>query len=157
MEEDHSVQEKAGDQEGNGDYVNHNARATPDEVRLGKFLHDRAKSGRLPGVNKVEGAPELPGQRSGDYRFTLDDGRVISADLYQPESTNARSIAANIIQKSGQAAVIVVELGRVESGQIGDQEATQVAQEVLDTPGHTINRIIIIRNDKIIVDRPRSG
>ena len=125
-------------------------------MRLGKLLHEHAKSGRLPGVTKVEGAPEIPGQRSADYRFTLDDGRVVSADLYQPESTNVRSITAHIMQKSGQATVVIVELGRGHSSQIEAEETTQIAQMVIETPGHTIHRILVIKDNRVRADRLRA-
>ena len=152
MEENNVVEDTDANREGDDDYVNLNPKATPDEVRLGTFLHRRALAGDLPGVRTVAGAPEVPGQRSGDYRFVLHDGRVVSVDLYQPESTNTRSIAMHIMQKSGQAMVIVIELGRRRSGHIGDEEATHMVQEILATPGHTINRIMVIRDEMIIVD-----
>ena len=157
MEEAHAAENTGENQDSSEVYVNRNPKATPDEVRLGTFLQHCAVAGRLPGVKAVEGAPEVPGQRSGDYRFILDDGRVLSADLYQPVSANTRSIAAHVMQKSGQATVVVLELGRGNSDRIGVREATHMVQEILDTPGHTINRLLVIRHGVIIVDSSRAG
>ena len=72
-------------------------------------------------------------------------------------SANTRSIAAHIMQKSGQATVVVIALGRGNSDRIGVQEATHMVQEVLDTPGHTINRVLVIRDDGSIADHSRAG
>ena len=44
-------------------YVNHNPRATRDEIRIGELLHETAQDGRLPGVKAVEGL-----RRSGACR-----------------------------------------------------------------------------------------
>jgi hypothetical protein len=160
-EEQAVAEEQSAQQGGGGDsptdaYVNRNPKATLDEVRLGALLHDLAKTGHLPGVKQVEGTPELPGRRSGDYRFILNDGRVIAADLYQPESANVRSIAANIMQKSGQATVVIIELGRGNSDQLGDAAAIHIAQSVLETPGHTIQRVLVIKHNVRLADRFRA-
>ena len=84
-------------------YVNWNPRADAGEVKLGEMLHGDAQGGGLKGVKSVEGAAEsgVKGQKSGDYRFTLDDGRVVSADRYAPESGRIANIGNNAIKKSG--------------------------------------------------------
>jgi len=105
----------------------------------------------------VEGNSEKPGQRSGDYKLTHNDGRTTEADLYQPESGNSRNIESNIIKKSGQAETIVVELSKGESRNIGAAEAQRMADNVINTPGHGVNRIIIFKDNIIIgsASRPR--
>jgi hypothetical protein len=133
-------------------YVNNNPRATPDEIRVGEFLNDKAQTGELSDVTQVEGAAEIPGTRSGDYRFIHPDGSQTSADLMQPQTRRTRSIAQNIIEKDGQAEIVVVELGIGESSAIGVDAAQSMAESVLTTPGHRINRIIIIKDGQIIVD-----
>jgi hypothetical protein len=136
-------------------YVNNNPRATLDEIRVGEFLNDKAQAGELPGVTGVEGAAEIPGTRSGDYRFIHPDGSQTSADLMQPQTRRSRSIAQNIIEKDGQAEIVVVELGIGDSSGIGVDAAQSMAESVIATPGHSINRIIIIKDSQIIVDMSR--
>lgn len=98
---------------------------------------------------------EIPGQRSGDYRFTLPDGSQISADLYQPESRRIYSIASNIIDKSSQTEIVVLELGKGSSDLITIEDVQEMAQSVINTPDHSINRLIIIKDSEIIVDLSR--
>lgn len=90
-------------------YVNNNPRATPDEIRVGEFLNNKAQAGELPDVTQVEGAAEIPGTRSGDYRFIHPDGNQTSADLMQLQTRRTRSIAQNIIEKDSQ---IIVDMSR---------------------------------------------
>jgi hypothetical protein len=138
-------------------YVNNNPKAAPDEIAIGKLLNKEAHGGRLPGVNAVEGAPEAPAgtkTRSGDYRFTKPDGSKSAADLYQPESGNARSIETAIFKKSGQAETAVIELGRGNSGTLTQADAETIAANVIRTPGHSITRVIVIKDGKIIFDFP---
>jgi hypothetical protein len=136
-------------------YVNNNPRATPDEIRVGEFLNHKAQAGELPDVTQVEGAAEIPGTRSGDYRFIHPNGSQTSADLMQPQTRRTRSIAQNIIEKDGQAEIVVVELGIGDSSGIGVDAAQSMAESVIATPGHSINRIIIIKDSQIIVDMSR--
>jgi hypothetical protein len=136
-------------------YVNNNPRATPDEIRVGEFLNDKAQAGELPDVTQVEGAAEIPGTRSGDYRFIHPNGSQTSADLMQPQTRRTRSIAQNIIEKDGQAEIVVVDLGIGESRAIEVDAAQSMAESVITTPGHSINRIIIIKDGQIIVDMSR--
>ena len=82
------------------------------------------------------------------------DGSVVSGDLYQPQSARADNIFSNIIEKSGQAETVVVELGLGRSGGITTEAAGQIARDVLDTPGHSIRRVIFVREGSIIVDLP---
>ena len=135
-------------------YVNNNPKATADEVRLGELLDQKAQAGELGDVKRVEGAAEVKGQRSGDYRLQRSDGSQVAADLYQPESGNPRSIASNIIEKSGQAETVVVELGRGRSGGITTEQATSMAKSVVQTPGHGVRRVIVIKDGKIIASLP---
>jgi len=136
-------------------YVNNNPNATPDEVRVGEFLDREAQAGRLPRAERVRGAAETSGTRSGDYRFIESDGSETSADLYQPESGYPGSISRNIIEKGDQAETVVVELGAGNSGQISADEARSMAQSVIDTPDHGFNRVIVIKDGQIIVDYSR--
>ena len=118
------------------------------------MLNGKAQTGQLKDVTSVEGAPPKPTQgRSGDYRFNHPDGTQTSADLYQPESGNPDSIGSNIISgKSGQADTVVVELGAGKSGSITPEAAQKMAQDVVGTPGHGVNRVIVIKNGEIIFD-----
>ena len=103
-------------------------------------------------VVEVHGAPESKqkGVRSGDYRFVLRNGEEIKADLYQPEADKKPdNIHLDIIKKSDQASVVVVELKNPE---IGLPEAHQIAKETFRTPNHNINRLIFIKNDNFILD-----
>jgi hypothetical protein len=137
-------------------YVNRNPKASPGEVRLGELLHGEAQGGKLKGIRSVEGAAEsgVPGVRSGDYRFTLADGRVISADRYAPTSGRIENIADSVMQKSGQAEVVVIELGGGRTAAFGAAEARQIAQRVFNTPGHGIQRVIVVKDGTILVDLP---
>jgi hypothetical protein len=133
-------------------YVNRNPKATSDEIKIGEFLNRQAQLGQLSGVIRVEGAVEIPGSRSGDYRFIHPDGSQTSADLMQPQSKRTRSIAQNIIEKSNQAKIVVIELARGESNQITIDQVQNMADGVLSTPDCGIIRIIIIKSNHIIVD-----
>jgi hypothetical protein len=135
--------------------VNRNPRATPDEIRLGELLHGEAQGGGLKGVKSVEGAAEsgVKGQRSGDYRFTLGDGRVVSADKYTPGSGRIENIADAVMTKSGQAEIVVIELGSGKTAGFGAAEACQIADYVATTPGHSIKRVVVVKDGKILVDR----
>ncbi len=141
--------------DGSQPYINNNPRATYDEIRIGEFLGRKALSGELPGVARVEGSAEVLNKRSGDYRFILADGSQTSADLMQPETSNTRSIAINIINKSEQAEIVVVELGRGENATIVLERAITMAEAVIATPGHEVERVIVVKESKIIVDRSR--
>ncbi len=136
-------------------YVNNNPRATPDEIRIGELLDNKAQAGELSGAIRVEGAAEIPGARSADYRFIHPDGSETSADLMQPQTRRIRSITQNIIEKSGQATIVVVELGMGESSQIEVDAAASMAENVISTPDHSINRVIVIKDGEIIVDLSR--
>jgi hypothetical protein len=138
-------------------YVNNNPRATPAEIGTGELLHNKAQSGELPGIRAVEGAPEAPkGKgRSADYRFVKDNGDKVSADVHHPESDNLKSIQSNIYEKSGQANVVVVELGRGKSGQIDTNAAQAMAKQVVSTSGLSIDRVIVIKEGNIIADAHR--
>ncbi len=133
-------------------YVNNNPKATPAETRVGQMLDAEAQAGKLPGVKRVEGAAEIKSQRSGDYRFEGADGKKVPGDLYEPQGSKPENIFSNIIDKSGQAETVVVELGGGKSGEITAEAAKQIARSVLDTPGHGIRRIIFIKDGVIIVD-----
>jgi hypothetical protein len=133
-------------------YINNNPRATSDEVRIGQLLHNQAQAGELPRVIRVEGAAEIPGTRSADYRFFHPDATQTSADLMQPQTRRTRSLAQNIIEKDGQAEIVVVELGIGDSALLEVDEVQSMAQGVINTPGHSIDRIIIIKDSQIIVD-----
>ena len=135
-------------------YDNRNPRAQAGEIEIGQMLHDSAESGALPGYTKVYGAPELTGQRSGDYRFVTETGLEVSADLMQPTSGNPRSIALNIIEKSGQAEIVVVELGAGKSIQITTVQAKKMADDVVSTPGHSIKQVIIVKDKTILTSAP---
>jgi hypothetical protein len=137
-------------------YINNNPRATPDEVRIGQLLHNQAQTGELPRVIRVEGAAEIPGTRSADYRFFHPDGSQTPADLMQPQTRRTRSLAQNIIEKDGQAEIVVVELGIGDSAVLEVDEVQRMAQGVINTPGHSIDRIIIIKDSQIVIDVSRS-
>ncbi|MDB5048351.1 MAG: Rhs-family protein [Fibrobacteres bacterium] len=136
-------------------YQNNNPKATADETRVGGLMHEKAQNGEIPGIKSFEGAAEIPKQRSGDYRVTTDDGTVLPADLYQPQSGNPDSIALNTIEKSGQAKAVVIELGQGKSGSISDAQANQMAQDIIGTPGHSVDRVIVVKDGNIISDQSR--
>lgn len=71
----------------------------------------------------------------------------------QPQT---RSLAQNIIEKDGQAEIVVVELGIGDSALLELDEVQRMARGAIDTPGHSIDRIIIIKDAQIIVDVLRS-
>jgi hypothetical protein len=126
-------------------YTNNNPRATPDELRIGALLQRT-----LP--QDVSGAPEVVGARSGDYRLTYPDGTVTSADLYQPRSGSTNNILSHIMDKSGQAKIVIVEFGAGQSASLGSTEAEAIAADLFSTPGHSIERVIFIKGDTIIFD-----
>ena len=129
----------------NAPYENNNPKATADETRVGEMLNKE-----LP--ETVSGAAETPNARSGDYRFQGADGTVKSGDLYQPQSGSVDNIRANIIEKTGQAQVVVVEFGAGKTAPFGTAEAAAIAKDVLGTPGHSIERVIFVKDGAIIYD-----
>jgi hypothetical protein len=137
-------------------YVNNNPKASPEEIETGAFLDGEAQAGKLERVSRVEGAAETKGQgRSGDYRLVKPDGTKTSADLAEPQSTNTNSIVSNIYQKSGQTNAVVIRLGKGTSGQLSIDQAKAIAHDVLRTPGHSIDRVLVIKDGVIIVDSAR--
>ncbi|MFL9454178.1 hypothetical protein AB0758_24170 [Tolypothrix bouteillei VB521301_2] len=118
-------------------------------------MDKKAQAGELPETVRVEGAAEVPGTRSGDYRFVKPDANRISADLIQPQVAEGSKIVQKVIDKGNQAEIVVVELGQGNSGQVGVNEAVRVAQDVFSTPDHGVNRVIFIKDGKIIVDYSR--
>jgi hypothetical protein len=136
-------------------YVNNNPKATAGEIETGTFLDVKAQIGELKGVSRVEGAAEVKGKRSGDYRFVKPDGAKLRADLSEPQTTNTKSIVTAIFKKSGQADVSVVKLGGGTSGQLSIEQANSIARDVTTTPGISIDRVIIVKDGKIIVDVTR--
>lgn len=144
-------------------YVNDNPGATVSETENGAFLDSKAQAGELKGVSRVRGAPEKKGKnqpgtkgknRSADYRFEKPDGTEISVDLAEPETVNTSSIVTSIIKKSGQATIVVVKLGKGISGQLSIEQLTTIAHDVLRTPGHDIARVIVRKDDVILLDLP---
>lgn len=133
--------------------MNKNPRASADEIQIGEMLNDDAQSGQLKGVKSVEGAAEITGQRSGDYRFTLDDCRVVSADKYTPGSGRIDNIADAVMTKSGQAEIVVIEFGTGKTANFGAAEAGRIADYVLKTPDHSIKRVIVVKDGQILLDR----
>lgn len=129
-----------------GPYVNKNPKASKSEQEIGKMLHEK-----LP--EKVSGAPTKSDGRSGDYRFEGPDGKIRSADLYEPTSGSTRNITDSIIRKSGQAEIVVVKFGDDKTAKFGVPEATTISNDVLRTPGHSITRTIFVKNNVIILDK----
>jgi len=136
-------------------YVNNNPAATVSEIETGTLLDVKAQIGELKGVSRVEGAAELKGEQSGDYRFVKPDGTKIVADLYEPRTSNTRSIVTGVFKKSGQCDVSVVKLGGGTSGQLSIEQANSIANDVTITPGISIDRVIIVKDGKVIVDVTR--
>jgi hypothetical protein len=139
-------------------FIQRNLRADPCETQLGQFLHGEAQQGRLRGIRAVEGAPEsrVPGVQSGDYRFTLENGDVISADRYAAKSGRLDNIAANALEKADQAQVVVIEFGEEKTANFGKVEAQTVADSILDT-SQRIRRVIVVKSKEILVDATRPG
>ena len=136
------------------EYANYNPRATEREKEVGAFLDARAQSGKLRGVKRVEGAPEIRGSKSGDYRFVQPDGLRISADLYETQSNDPRSIVSSVITKKGkgQAEIAVIWLGEGRSNEVSVADAQTIAHDVVRTPGHSLSRVIVIKGGQIVVD-----
>lgn len=135
-------------------YINNNPKANAGEINIGRFLNEEAQAGRLPGYKEVEGLREVKGQPSPDYGMTKTDGAKIRGDLYQPESANPDSIGTNTIGKSGQADTVVVEFGRGGTKDMDLPQAKVIADRVLLTPGHSITRVIVIKDGVIILNLP---
>lgn len=131
-------------------YQNENPRATEDEQHIGRLLNDQ-----LP--ETVSGAPEEPGRRSADYRFMTAEGEVRSADLYQPRSSSPENIADHVMDKSGQAGIVVIEFGAGHTRQMGLLEAEHITAYVHGTPGHSIERLIFVRGNSILLDSERGS
>jgi Domain of unknown function (DUF4157) len=135
-------------------YVNNNPKATASEIETGEMLDSMAQAGTLKGASRVEGATEISGHRSGDYRIEKPDGTKISADLYEPESASVNSIVSNVFKKSGQADAVVIKLGKGESGRLSIDDANTIARDVLRTPDQSISRVIVEKGGVVIVDLP---
>lgn len=134
-------------------YINHNPAATDDEIRIGTFLDQQAQAGNLPGVSRVEGAAEIPNQRSGDYRFIDVEGERTSADLVQPLIGTTRNIWNAVTAKSGQAIIVIVDLTAVQGLRASDEDIVKVAQAAVDpASGLSVQRIIVIKADVVVMD-----
>lgn len=48
----------------------------------------------------------------------------------------------------------MVELGRKASQAITEDQAIQIAEDIVGTPGHSIARVFVIINGKLAVRRP---
>ena len=57
-------------------------------------------------------------------------------------------------EKSGQANVAVIKFGEGESTKLSIDDANTIASDVLKTPGHSINRVIVVKGGVVIVDLP---
>jgi hypothetical protein len=137
-------------------YVNKNPEATPSELKNGELLDVQAQAGKLPGVSRVEGVPEssVPGVRTGDYAFVGRDGSRTAADLWEPRTKNIT--AQKIIDaKQGQAKIMVVGLGEGESGTFTAAQAEGVASDLFSTPNHDIDRIVLMKDGRVLLDRSR--
>ncbi len=138
-------------------YINKNSRATLEEQQVGRALNHEAQKGRLPGIKRVEGGVK-PKQnvkgRKGDYDFFTTDGRSIKADLYQPSNPTGKleSITAKVFEKSGQAEIVVVQVGRGSTRKITESEARKIAQDIVGTPDQGIRRVIIRWEGQILAD-----
>jgi hypothetical protein len=73
-------------------YIHNNPRATPDEIRVGEFLNNKAEAGEQTGAIRVEGTAERPNIRTGDYSFFHPDAAQTSADLMQPQTVPGASL-----------------------------------------------------------------
>ena len=73
---------------------------------------------------------------------------------YQPGGARVANIADNVIAKSGQAQTVVIEFGAGGTAKFGATEAAAVAEHVLTTPGHSISRVIVVKDGKIILQKP---
>ena len=94
----------------------------------------------------------VKGNRSGDYRFEDASGTIRSADLYQPSTSKVPSIMLQIVKKSAQAEIVVVEFPGASTA-LGATEADALANALFSTPNHSIERLIVVKGDKIILDR----
>ena len=137
-------------------YINKNPAATASEFKNGEILDAQAQAGKLPGVSRVEGVAEssVPGVRTGDYAFVGRDGSRTAADLWEPRTKNIT--AQKIIDaKQGQANVMVVGLGEGESGSFTAAQAEGVASDLFSTPNHDIDRIVFMKDDRVLLDRSK--
>ena len=48
-----------------------------------------------------------------------------------------------------------MEFGRGKSSSLGQVEAEAITNGLLSTPGHSINRLIVVKSGKIILDRSK--
>ena len=76
----------------------------------------------------------------------------VPADRYGPETGSIINLRSHIIDKSTQARIVVVEFGKGGTAGFGAKEAKELAGRVFNTPGHTISRIIVIKNGAVLVD-----
>jgi hypothetical protein len=135
-------------------YVNNNPKASAGEIRVGTLLDTKAQAGGLKEFTRVEGAAEISGQPSGDYRFTQPDGTKVPGDLYQPRIKNVNNIFDAILAKGRQGKIVVVELGEGESGAITADQATELADSVVKQPDSGVRRVIVVKGDTIVADKP---
>ena len=49
----------------------------------------------------------------------------------------------------------MVELGAGNSGKITVEQAAEMAQGVVDTPGHSVSRVIVFKNGGVVVNVSR--
>jgi hypothetical protein len=142
-----------------GKYINKNSAATAEEQQIGSELNQQAQQGRLKGIQRVEGGegpkPGIKG-RKGDYDFVTKDGRTVKGDLHEPITDKVKSLQSNIYEKSGQAEIVVVQVGKGASHTIPDAELRTMAQQVVETDGLSINRVIVRRGKDTVIDAQRA-
>jgi hypothetical protein len=136
-------------------YINRNPKATTKEVDVGTKLDALAQKGQLRDVTRVEGAPELRGDRSGDYRLVRMNGSRTQADLYEPETAPIENIPGNITDKNKQAETVIVDIGHGQYSRWDEVPCRQISKTVFDTPGHRISRMIFYRRGAVVLDLAR--
>jgi hypothetical protein len=126
--------------------------ATASENAVGELLQRKLSD------EAVYGSPEqFPGMPSGDYRFVSREGRVTSADLFEPNSASVGSVVANVIKKGSQpdfpqAEIVVVRFGNGDTADMGVDAARQIARDVFATPNHDVSRLIFVKGGEILLD-----
>jgi hypothetical protein len=118
------------------------------------MLDKEAAAGKLEGIKNVEGAAEsgIEGVRSGDYRFTLSNGKVVAGDLISTTSTSRQSVMGKILKKANQAERIVVDvLPNASNQMLSEADAIGAASDALMT-SLKIKQVIIVREGKVIAN-----
>jgi hypothetical protein len=142
------------------EFVNLNAKATPEEIELGRFLDKLAQDGLLADFKRLRGVPEVEGVASPDFHIfrrqatnlelrNLSLPADLRGDAVIAEGHNIDNIISGAIgSKAGrQAEAIFIDIGsRGTSGRVIDDAVRAWKVEDVAPMSPSLKRLMVIRN-----------